>query len=287
MINVVKAGMYTSIQDRGRLGYRSQGIPLSGTMDSLSASLANSLLGNDLHCALLEFTLLGPTLLFEANATVVITGATFEVFLDTELKPLHIPFTIKKGQTLRITKTRQGVRGYLAIKGGFTSQTVLGSKSQYNGITEKGSIDNNDVLTFDSELQYKISIPSFSTLDKSFFETSYIEVYQGPEFYLLPERIKQNIEKLTFKVSPKSNRMGIQILGLGELPVSEILTVPVQPGIIQWTPSGILIAVMKDGQTTGGYPRIFQTTEKSISVLSQKQSHQEIQFKIVKYTDLV
>ena len=53
------------------------------------------------------------------------------------------------------------------------------------------------------------------------------------------------------------------------------------PGSVQLTPSGKLIVLMRDCQTTGGYPRVLQLTENAINVLSQKFTGQNIKFKII------
>ena len=75
MIKVLRAGLYTSIQDMGRIGYRNLGVPLSGAMDSISASFANALLNNDKKNAVLEITMVGPKLEFLSSTTIVISGA--------------------------------------------------------------------------------------------------------------------------------------------------------------------------------------------------------------------
>ena len=64
MIRVLKSGFYSSIQDQGRNGFQGFGIPVSGSMDSYSSALANSIIGNDNSCAVLEITMTGPTLEF-------------------------------------------------------------------------------------------------------------------------------------------------------------------------------------------------------------------------------
>ena len=60
-----------------------------------------------------------------------------------------------------------------------------------------------------------------------------------------------------------------------------MLTSATLPGTVQFTPSGKLIILMKDGQTTGGYPRILQLTDKAISILAQKKSGDHFSFKLI------
>ena len=66
VIEVIKPGLATSVQDAGRPGYYNIGIPISGALDQYAFRAANLLVGNDEGAAALEATLLGPELLFRA-----------------------------------------------------------------------------------------------------------------------------------------------------------------------------------------------------------------------------
>ena len=60
-----------------------------------------------------------------------------------------------------------------------------------------------------------------------------------------------------------------------------MLTSATLPGTVQLTPSGKLIVLMKDGQTTGGYLRILQLSDRAISVLAQKREGNQMSFKLL------
>ena len=75
----IKPGMLTTVQDRGRWGFQSRGVPVAGPMDPVSHRLANALVGNDRDAATLEVTLLGPELEFEDERLVAVAGAEFEL----------------------------------------------------------------------------------------------------------------------------------------------------------------------------------------------------------------
>ena len=64
------------------------------------------------------------------------------------------------------------------------------------------------------------------------------------------------------------------------LSAEEILTAPVQPGTLQLTPSGAMIALMRDAQTTGGYARILQLAEASIDQLARLSPGQHFRFSL-------
>ena len=83
-----------------------------------------------------------------------------------------------------------------------------------------------------------------------------------------------------YSISKDNNRMAYQILPVLKNSLESILTSPVLPGTVQLTPSGQLIILMRDCQTTGGYPRILQLTERSINILSQKTTNSVVKFSL-------
>ena len=119
-VSVIKPGMLTTVQDVGRWGFQSRGVPVAGPMDPVSHRFANALVGNDRLAALLEVTLLGPELEFEDERLVAVAGADFDLILDGRQVPSHAPFTVSAGSRLRFGARRLGARAYLAVSGGIT-----------------------------------------------------------------------------------------------------------------------------------------------------------------------
>jgi urea carboxylase len=132
-VEVLSAGTQTTIQDYpGRLGYWNVGVPPSGPMDSRSFRLANRALANDEGAPALEITVAGPTLKFNADALVCLTGARMAADLEGRDVPFWEPVAVARGQTLRIgTLTGAGCRAYLAIQGGFDVPEYLGSRATF------------------------------------------------------------------------------------------------------------------------------------------------------------
>src|SRR6188472_1244850 len=132
MFEVIQPGLETSIQDYpGRIGYWNQGFPPSGPMDSWSFRLANVLVGNAPGAAGLECQYLGPTLKFQHDAVVAVTGANMNLKLDGQPVALWRSFQIKAGQTLELGGAVLGARSYIAVAGGFTVPETLGSRSTF------------------------------------------------------------------------------------------------------------------------------------------------------------
>jgi len=106
-------------------------------------------------------------------------------------------------------------------------------------------------------------------------------VYKGPEYKQLTDKQLEVLFFKEFTVAKENNRMAYQLKEKIMGHKISMLTSATLPGTVQFTPSGKLIVLMKDAQTTGGYPRILQLTEKSISILSQKRMGDNLSFKLV------
>ncbi len=279
MLKVLKPGFFTTVQDNGRFGYRDKGVPVSGAMDMGSVSRVNTLLENDSNAAVLEITMTGPTLLFESNTYLALAGAWLSPTLNNEPIYNYKVYKVEKGDILSYGKLEKGFRSYLAVKNGFKSDTVLGSKSQYFPITETKCISELQEIDFDETTSFK---PKISELKMdTYLDFNFLEVEKGPEYDMLGDNQLVELFSKEFTVSKENNRMAYQmnekILGHEKT----ILTSATQPGTVQFTPAGRLIVLMKDGQTTGGYPRILQLTEEAICVLAQKRSTDSVTFTLV------
>ncbi|TDN69890.1 urea carboxylase [Paraburkholderia sp. BL10I2N1] len=130
---VLSGGTQTTVQDYpGRLGYWAVGIPPSGPMDDRALRLGNRLLDNDASAAALEITMSGPTLRFNTDAVVAITGAALPVTIDDIPQPLHTALYIAAGATLALGTIRgAGARAYLCVRGGLDVAQYLGSRSTF------------------------------------------------------------------------------------------------------------------------------------------------------------
>ena len=130
---VLSAGTQTTVQDfPGRLGYWAVGVPPSGPMDDRALRLGNRLLGNEQGAAALEITMSGPTLRFNTDAVVAVTGAPIPLSVDGIEQPLNTALLIKAGSTLSLgTINGAGARSYLCLRGGVQVPDYLGSKSTF------------------------------------------------------------------------------------------------------------------------------------------------------------
>ncbi len=280
MIEVLKPGLYTSIHDRGRVGYRNSGVPCSGCMDEISANLANALLNNPLNCAVMEITMKGPVLKFLCKTQIVITGAQMNACLNSIPFKNNSVISIQKNDIVSFGKLTKGYRCYLAVSGGILTQKVLNSRSFFKNITPSSTLHKNDILKI--KPQPKIVNFLGNIKDNNILLSSKkLEVYRGPEFHFLSNEKIVELLTTTFSISNDNNRMGYRLNEEVFAHNHSIITSPVLPGTVQLIPSGKLIVLMKDAQTTGGYPRIFQLSDDAISVLAQKKAGDKIHFKLI------
>jgi len=278
-ILILSEGMHTSIQDIGRKGFRSFGVPISGAMDKFSAILANKLLNNDEKLPVMELTLVGPKLLFEDHSLIVLTGADMSPEINgIPIKMNHV-YEVKTSDVLSFGELKFGARTYLGVKGGFLTEKKLKSFSYYDGITSQDKIHKGDRIRIAS---YDASLDITSSMIKvknSHFDAKKLEVTKGPEFNRLTKKHRELLFKRQFKIDKLNNRMAYQLKNkFPALKNSGIITSATIPGTIQLTPSGKLIIMMRDCPTTGGYPRILQLTDIAINQLAQKKQDEVFKF---------
>ncbi len=280
MVKVLKTGLYTTIQDLGRHGYQEFGVPYSGAMDMYSAKVANALLGNEAHKAVMEITMSGPTLEFHCDTYICISGAQMSPMLNTLDIGMNRPVRVKRGDVLSFGKLTTGFRSYLALLGGFKTEIFMESRSMYQGITAQRLLLKHDELPIESVSKDFLERHATIKVKSTHFTSSYIEVFKGVEFDKLSAKQQKVLFTTAFSISKENNRMAYQLAEPLKNSLEPIITSFVLPGTVQLTPSGKLIILMRDCQTTGGYPRVLQLKESSINILSQKFTGHMIRFKL-------
>ena len=127
-IRILKGGMMTTVQDLGRTGYQSQGFSVAGVMDVRSFKIANLLLDNPENEAVLEITLIGPTLEFTSATIIAITGGDFQPTINGEPAPMYTALYMNKGDVLKFGSARTGSRAYIAFSSYLDIPVVMGSR---------------------------------------------------------------------------------------------------------------------------------------------------------------
>ncbi|GIS57365.1 MAG: hypothetical protein CM1200mP1_13030 [Candidatus Neomarinimicrobiota bacterium] len=130
-LEVLRAGLQSTVQDQGRFGYAHLGVSASGAADNFSLIIGNILVGNPKHYAGIEMTIIGDKYRFKSDAYIALTGSEFEAELDNNSIPFWKRLLIKKGQILDIRSTKNGARCYLCVAGGINIKDVMGAKTTH------------------------------------------------------------------------------------------------------------------------------------------------------------
>ena len=288
-ISVIKGGMLTTVQDLGRIGYRKDGIIVSGAMDTLALEIGNLLIGNPAGEAGLECTILGPRLLFEVDQLVAITGGNLSPMVDGVPVKMWRPVFVPKGAILSFGPAVMGCRTYLTVFGGFDLPEVLESHATYLnagfGGYEGRALKNEDKLSFKKIYQHSEKTFNWSADLKLYPDLNDHEIraIKGPEFELFSNESISALLNNNYVISKAADRMGYRLEGPALRPFKpkEMLSSAVTFGTVQVTPDGGAILLMADHQTTGGYPRILQVVTADLTKLAQMQSAQQFRFKLV------
>ncbi|WP_138433539.1 5-oxoprolinase subunit C family protein [Winogradskyella algicola] len=279
MLSILQSGFFSTVQDLGRVGYRDKGVPVSGAMDLYSAQFANALLGNAKDAALIEMTMLGGKFQFLEPTVIAVSGAFMNPTLNRDAVLQNKLIKIQPDDVLYFGGAEKGFRTYLAVKNGFKTETILGSRSMYPSVTTQSIINRGDCLQYEP---FNVTESAFSKVkyDDTHLESGVLDVFKGLDFDMLSENQKQQLFSKVFSVSKNNSRMAYQLEPVLDNNLEPILSSPVLPGTVQLTPGGTLIILMRDCQTTGGYPRVLQLTESAINILAQNFSANTINFRL-------
>jgi len=281
MIEFIKAGMMTSIQDKGRIGLAYYGIPQSGAMDHKALRTANVLAGNRSSSACFEFTVQGGHIKFHTETKIGLTGADMEWKINGEEVGRYQSIHVQKGDVLNGGYAQSGVRAYLAIQGQIDAPYHYDSFSTYTyGDTGHAMIKTGDRFEITRDTALNTDIISMVIFFEHDAET--IEFLKGPEWDVLDDSSKSVIHNKPFKISSQSNRMGARLEGntLAWKKGVETNTAPLVPGMIQLPPNGNPIVILQDGQTTGGYPRIAYIRQEELWKFNQIRFGRELRLKL-------
>jgi antagonist of KipI len=247
-------------------------------MDITSMELANMLVGNVANEAVLEMHFPAPVIEFEKTALAVLTGADFQACCEENKIPVGRPFVVKKGERLRFRKHLHGMRCYLAVKGGFDVPTWLGSASpRFPG---EAGLYRGQQVSFRARLKDPPHTGPCSWYAAHPVKPGPILFLPGAHWEMLTDRAKQDIGSIIFVQEQQSGRMAhyFSHKALERSLRTEILSEAVDRGTMQLLPSGKLIILAADHQTTGGYPVLGHVIRAHASRLAQIRTGEELRF---------
>ena len=247
-------------------------------MDQTAAVNANRVLGNNDDSLVLEMMYSGPQLLVLEACDVAFRGANFQFLVNGVEKDVSKPISLHGGDRVQFKPGPKGVFGYLAIRGGFKSNLLLGSGAYLSGSKENSTLRKGDVLQAVVEPKSNTGLNEQEVvLD---YDSDSLQVYPGPEYGAFADQLS-TLETRLWTLASSSNRMSYQLEEVMEEQATGIITAPVQAGTVQLTPSGRLMVLMRDCQTTGGYARILQLTDLAVDQLAQKRPGSSFSFSLI------
>jgi len=291
VFEVLSPGFLTTVQDEGRFGHRSIGMPIAGALDQYSYRVANLLVGNDRNAACLEITFLGPTLKVLGSAMIALTGGAFQATLNDKPLPQWQAVEVKENDMITVSEIATGFRGYLAVAGGFDVPSVMGSRSTYL----RGKIGGFEGRPLQAGDKLKIGLPleDAQRYTGKLIPSEYIPRYDasgivtlrvimGPQEHCFSQKGLQDFLMSTYTVTSESDRMGCRLeetsvehLSKGH---AQIISDGIPLGAVQIPGDGMPIVMLADGQTTGGYPKIATVCTVDLPLVSQCKPGDKVHF---------
>jgi biotin-dependent carboxylase-like uncharacterized protein len=299
-LEVAEPGLVTTVQDVGRHGFFSSGIPPSGAMDDFSVRAANLLVGNDESAAALEAVYLGPELRFEDDRCVAVCGADMPVHVDGEARPSWETFIVRGGETLRFDFLREGARAYVAVSGGIDVPEVLGSRSTFPRVELGGfrgrALAKGDRVPLGASARGAAAREGLrvdARLRPRLPRVAEVRVLLGLFDHRLTKSSLERFLDTEWRVTTDADRVGYRYrgaeldfvereppFGVGDAPWNTpSLNYPV--GVIQ-VPGGVEpIVLMKDAVTGGNYASVGTVISADLDLVAQTKSHDRTRFRAV------
>ncbi len=290
-VRVIKPGLLTTVQDRGRWGFQSRGVSVAGPMDAYAHRLANVLVGNADDAATLEVTWVGPELEFDDERVIAVSGAEFEVAVNGRRVPPDQACAVAGGARLAFGRRLRGTRAYVAIAGGIAVTPVFGSRATHVG-SRLGGLDGRALQAGDRlPLAAKRGTTPFSRGVRPLSGQgvrpvpdghALVRVLAGPQDDYFTHEALRALQASPYSIGQNSDRMGFRLEGtrLSHARGADIISDATPMGAVQVPASGLPILLMADRQTTGGYPKIATVITADLGLAGQLGPGDTISFAV-------
>ena len=284
VFEVKKPGMFTTVQDLGRPCYLRYGVPVSGAMDSFSLVAANSLVKNELGEACLETTLIGPELQASSETQIAITGGNAHPKINDRPVPMWETLEMHVGDVISFGRMESGCRSYLSVRGGINTAKVLGSRSTFTrggfGGIDGRRLRSGDIIETVETMMLRVKYSMPEKLRPLFNGHFQVQVVLGPQADMFAEKGLNTFLSSPYKITSEADRMGYRLDGpsIEHVGKADIVSDALLPGAIQVPKDGKPILIMKDAQTTGGYPKVAVAITPDISNLGQARTNDSVEF---------
>lgn len=284
-MQVVKAGLQTTLQGAPFIGHRHLGMPAAGAADCLSLALANFLVDKPAGEIALEITLTDAIFEMDVSCSVAVVGAAEYLRINDQEHPQHQSLHVVAGDRLHIGPSRSGCRTYLAISANIQADRLLGGESTCLAAGLGGfhgrALRSGDVIDFVQTAQ-RADADRITPreLRPHYGDDHVLRVTPGPEASHPVDGRLDDFCRRPYGVGARGSRMGMVLEG-PSLAARESFNMPsaaVFPGTVQVPPSGQPYLLGPDAQTTGGYPRIAQVIRADRHLIGQLAAGSRVRF---------
>lgn len=311
-MEIIRAGMLTTVQDMGRQGYASYGFQENGACDKYALQLGNLLAGNTSRqadpqqAAVLEFTMKGCWIRFSSQEVIALTGADMKPAINGVPAPMYCPVRTEPGDVLTMGMASEGLRGYLAVYGGIDVPVVMSSRStnlkcgvggylgralQPGDVLRSGA-SSRDIRRFRYRIQGKedsyakaagAGWPYFGNSRIHGQKEPVLRAVPGPQEEAFTGRGRETFVSSCYRVSVDSDRMACRLDGpeIETCHGSDMISDGIVEGSVQVASDGKPIVMMADHQTTGGYAKIGTVISADIPLLAQLRPGSNVWFRFV------
>ncbi len=283
MIEIINAGMLSTVQDLGRFGVMKNGFTQSGAMDSYSMKLANKLCANDINAPVIEMTIQGITAKFTDEHIFALSGGKFDAKLNDIPIRTNKAYKANSGDVLSIGYAKSGMRCYLAVAGGIDVPLVMNSASTniklgIGGFEGRMLKAKDKLATGNADI---ISVDNREITENKYDKKVEVRVVLGPQEDMFTKTDLAFFTQQQYTVTPNLDRMGIRLSGIALRGKNgmDIISDGIAFGSVQITASGMPIILMADHQTTGGYAKIATVVSVDLPKLAQVKPYDKIYFR--------
>ncbi|MCX8109901.1 MAG: biotin-dependent carboxyltransferase family protein [Syntrophorhabdaceae bacterium] len=262
MIEIINPGLQSIIVDNGRYGFSDIGVPASPALDGFAYKALNYLTGHQNPSPVIEA--IGPmfSLVFHKDMTFAITGAWVEGILDDRPFTSWQSIRVKKGSVIKIKRVNSGFRYYLGFSGLMDIEKIMGSYTTnmecHFGGYEGRPLKKGDIIRF-RDIKDTVEKSIDRDAIPNMTPPHVLRVIDGPEKDFFREDSVGIFFGATYKVSTKSNRIGIRFSGptveFKEGVEKSIISEGILPGTIQVPGDGMPLILLHE-RTVGGYARL-------------------------------
>lgn len=281
MIEVLRAGPLTTVQDLGRPGFAHLGVGRSGAVDRPSLRLANRLVGNDEGAAALELTFGGLTLRATESIAIALTGAPCPVKVGGRARDMFSTVAVSAGEVVEIGMPSRGVRTYVAFRGGLVTDLALGSAS-----TDLLSRLGPAVVSDGDRFEVGVGVGDVPAIDlapvRQLADEPILRVVRGPRADWFTAEAMEQLGRAAFEVTSSSDRIGVRLDGpaLTRSRTDELPSEGMVEGAVQVPPDGHPVVFLADHPVTGGYPVIAVVHPDDLAVAAQLRPGQPVRFEV-------